>query len=131
MFDFKENEKQILKFWEKNKIYEKVKKKNSKGKKFYFLQGPPYTSGKIHIGHAWNNSLKDMILRYKRMKGFNVWDRAGYDMHGLPTENAVQKKLGYKTKEEIEKHGVDNFVKACMDFSIQHAGYMNEDFWKF
>lgn len=131
MFDFKTTEEEILKFWEKNKIYEKVKKKNVKGKKFYFLQGPPYTSGKIHIGHAWNNSLKDMILRYKRMQGLNVWDRAGYDMHGLPTENAVQKKLGYKTKEEIEKNGIDKFVKECERFSLEHAGYMNEDLWKF
>ena len=130
MLDFKDTEKEILAFWEKNKIYEKVKKKNSKGKKFYFLQGPPYTSGKLHIGHAWNNSLKDMILRYKRMKGFNVWDRGGYDMHGLPTENAVQKKLGLRTKEEIVKRGMDKFVKECMDFSIEHANYMSEDLWK-
>tara|TARA_Y100000034_G_scaffold127889_1_gene181512 strand:- start:2595 stop:5423 length:2829 start_codon:yes stop_codon:yes gene_type:complete len=131
MLDFKKTEEEILKFWEKKKIYEKVKKKNSKGKKFYFLQGPPYTSGKIHIGHAWNNSLKDMILRYKRMQGLNVWDRAGYDMHGLPTENAVQKKLGLKTKEEIEKYGMDKFVKECEKFSLEHAEYMNEDLWKF
>lgn len=130
MFNFKEVEDEVQKFWKENTIYEKVKKKNEKGPKFYFLQGPPYTSGKIHIGHAWNNSLKDMILRYKRMKGFNVWDRAGYDMHGLPTENAVQKKLGLKSKEEIEEYGVDKFVKACLDFAIEHAEYMNEDFWK-
>jgi len=130
MLDFKQVEKEVLEFWEKNKIYEKVKKKNLKGKKFYFLQGPPYTSGKLHIGHAWNNSLKDIILRYKRMKGFNVWDRAGYDMHGLPTENAVQKKLGLKTKEEIERYGVDKFVKECMKFSVEHMEYMNEDLWK-
>src|SRR3990167_7476250 len=117
MFNTKDIEKEIYDFWKKNKILEKVRKKNKKGKKFYFLQGPPYTSGKIHIGHAWNNSLKDIILRYKRMRGFNVWDRAGYDMHGLPTENAVQKKMGLKTKEEIEKVGVDKFVNECMKFS--------------
>src|SRR3989338_10664307 len=130
MYNPKETEKEIYDFWKKNKILEKVRKKNEKGKKFYFLQGPPYTSGKIHIGHAWNNSLKDMIMRYKRYKGFNVWDRAGYDMHGLPTENAVQKKLKFKNKEEIEKFGVDKFVKACMDFSIEHAQYMNQDLAK-
>ena len=90
MIDFKKIEAETLKFWEDEKIYEKVKNKNKNGKKFYFLQGPPYTSGRIHIGQAWNNSMKDIILRYKRMKGLNVWDRAGYDMHGLPTENAVQ-----------------------------------------
>ena len=130
MYDFKQVETEIIEYWKKNKIYEKVKEKNKKGKKFYFLQGPPYTSGKIHIGHAWNNSLKDIILRYKRMNGFNVWDRGGYDMHGLPTENAVQKKLGLKTKEEIEKVGMDKFVKECMNFAVEHAEYMNEDFKK-
>ena len=130
MLDFKQVEKDILKFWEDKKIYDKVKKQNEKGKKFYFLQGPPYTSGKIHLGHAWNSSLKDMILRYKRMNGFNVWDRAGYDMHGLPTENAVQKKLGLKNKDDIEKIGVDKFVKECFRFSEEYAGYMNKDLWK-
>jgi isoleucyl-tRNA synthetase len=130
MLDFHKNEEEVLKFWEKEKIYEKVKKKNVKGKKFYFLQGPPYTSGKLHIGQAWNNSLKDMALRYRRMCGYDVWDRGGYDMHGLPTENAVQKKLGLKTKEEIEEHGVDKFIKECMKFSEEHAGYMDVDLWK-
>jgi isoleucyl-tRNA synthetase len=130
MLDFHEIEKSVLSFWEKEKIYEKVKKKNSKGKKFYFLQGPPYTSGKLHFGHAWNNTMKDVALRYKRMSGFDVWDRGGYDMHGLPTENAVQKKLGFKSKDEIEKFGVEKFIKECMKFSIEYAGYMDEDLWK-
>lgn len=130
MIDFKKLEEEILEFWEKKDIYAKIKKKNKDGKKFYFLQGPPYTSGKLHIGHAWNNSLKDIILRYKRMKGFDVWDRGGYDMHGLPTEHKVQKKLGLKTKEDILNFGVDKFVKECMNFSIEHAEYMNEDLWK-
>lgn len=130
MLDFHKVEEDILKFWEKKKIYEKVKKKNAKGKPFYFLQGPPYTSGKLHIGQAWNSSLKDMALRYKRMQGFDVWDRGGYDMHGLPTENAVQKKLKLKTKEDILKYGMGKFVKECFKFSIEHAGYMSEDLWK-
>ena len=130
MLDFHEVEKDVLDFWEKKKIYEKVKKNNSGGKKFYFLQGPPYTSGKIHIGQAWNNSLKDMAMRYKRMKGFDVWDRGGYDMHGLPTEHAVQRELGLKTKEEIEEYGVDKFVKKCIDWSNEYAGYMDQDLWK-
>ena len=75
MLDFHKTEEEILKFWKKKKIYEKLKKRNKKGKPFYFLQGPPYTNGKMHIGHAWNNALKDIALRYKRMKGFDVWDR--------------------------------------------------------
>ena len=130
MLNLKRVEKEVLEFWEKQKVYEKVKEKNKNGKKFYFLQGPPYTSGKFHIGHAWNSMLKDMTMRYKRMNGFDVWDRGGYDMHGLPTENAVQKKLGFKNKDEIEKFGIDKFVKECMNFSNEYAGYMDDDLWK-
>jgi len=127
MLELNKTEQEILEFWEKNKIYEKVKKKNSKGKKFYFLQGPPYTSGRLHIGHAWNNTLKDIVLRYKRMQGMNVWDRGGYDMHGLPTENAVQKKLGISDKLEIEKYGVEKFIKECIKFSSDNAKIMDKD----
>ncbi|MBI2628693.1 isoleucine--tRNA ligase [Candidatus Pacearchaeota archaeon] len=127
MYDFKQIEEEIIKAWEKEKTYEKVKAKNKKGKKFYFLQGPPYTSGRLHIGHAWNNALKDVVLRYKRMQGFNVWDRAGYDMHGLPTENAVQKKLGIKDKLEIEKYGVEKFIRQCIEFSSENAKIMDKD----
>ena len=130
MLDFNKAEKEVLEFWEKEKIYEKVKKKNSKGEKFYFLQGPPYTSGRLHFGHAWNNTLKDAAMRFWRMNGRDVWDRGGYDMHGLPTENAAQKRLGLKSKEDIEKYGVEKFIKECMDFSIEHAGYMDKDLWK-
>ncbi len=97
-YDFKSIEPKILKYWQDHHIYSKAKKKNDGKKKFYFLDGPPYTSGKVHIGTAWNKALKDSFLRYKRMAGFDVWDRAGYDMHGLPIENAAQQKLGLKTK---------------------------------
>jgi len=127
MLNPQEIEQEILMFWNERKIYEKIKKKNEKGKKFYFLQGPPYTSGKLHIGHAWNNSLKDIVLRYKRMNGFNVWDRAGYDMHGLPTENAVQKLLKIKDKLEIEKYGIEKFIKKCIEFSSENAKQMDKD----
>ena len=84
MYDLKKTEQEILEFWKKNKIYEKLKERNKDKTPFYFLQGPPYTSGKLHLGQALNNTLKDSILRYKRMRGFDVWDRAGYDMHGIP-----------------------------------------------
>ena len=127
MYDFKEVEERILKNWKDKKILEKLKKRNSKGKKFYFLQGPPYTSGRLHIGHAWNNTLKDIVLRYKRMQGFDVWDRGGYDMHGLPTENAVQKKLEIKDKLGIEKYGVEKFIRECIKFSSENALLMNKD----
>tara|TARA_Y100000310_G_scaffold281722_1_gene302377 strand:- start:14857 stop:18000 length:3144 start_codon:yes stop_codon:yes gene_type:complete len=121
-------EPEILKFWEDRKIYKKAKEKNKGKKKFYFLDGPPYTSGKVHLGTAWNKSLKDSILRYKRSQGFDVLDRAGYDMHGLPTENATEVELGIKKKGDIEKFGVAKFTKACKDLSIRNMKIMNKDF---
>src|SRR3989344_5776792 len=124
----KEIEESVLKFWEKEKIYEAAKHKNKMAKSFFLLDGPPYTSGKIHLGIAWNKSLKDSVLRYKRMKGFDVWDRAGYDMHGLPTEKAVEKKLGMKSKDDIPNFGVANFVKECKEFAITNLLSMNGDF---
>lgn len=127
MEDFKKIEEEMLKFWKDNNIYEKSMKKNAKGKKFYFLQGPPYTSGRLHIGHAWNNNMKDIAMRYFRLKGRNVWDRAGYDMHGLPTENAVQKELKLPDKKAILNYGLDKFSKRCMDFSMANAKLMNQD----
>jgi isoleucyl-tRNA synthetase len=127
MINIKEIEENALKFLEKNKIYEKSKKKNAKGKKFYFLQGPPYTSGRLHIGHAWNNSMKDIAMRYFRLKGYNVWDRAGYDMHGLPTENKVQKELNLADKKAIISYGLDKFSKKCMNFSMDNVKLMNKD----
>ncbi len=127
MYDFKIVEESVLTNWKNKKILEKLRKRNVNGKKFYFLQGPPYTSGRLHIGHAWNNCLKDIVLRYKRMNGFNVWDRGGYDMHGLPTENAVQKKLGIKDKLGIEKYGVEKFINECNKFSSDNARLMDKD----
>ena len=111
MYNPKEIEERVLSFWIENNIYKKTRDLNKGKKPFYFLQGPPYTSGKLHAAHAWNNSMKDMVLRYKNMKGLHVWDRAGYDMHGLPTASKVQEKLGLKTKEEIIGYGLDKFAK--------------------
>ena len=123
-----EVEKEILDFWEENNTYENVKNKNKGKKKYYFLDGPPYTSGKVHLGTAWNKSLKDMVLRYKRMKGLDVWDRAGYDMHGLPTEHATEKKLGLDGKEDILKYGVDKFIAECKKLCVDNMELMNKDF---
>jgi len=127
-YDATKIEPEILDFWKKHNIYEKAKEKNKGKKKFYFLDGPPYTSGKVHLGTAWNKALKDLVLRYKRMKGFDVWDRAGYDMHGMPTEQAVEKNLGLKHKDEIPVYGIANFVNACKEFAITNMISMNNDF---
>ncbi|MDN5327824.1 MAG: isoleucyl-tRNA synthetase [Candidatus Woesearchaeota archaeon] len=121
-------QEEVKKFWKENKVYEKVKAKNKGKEFFYFLDGPPYTSGHIHIGTAWNKVLKDSVLRFKRMRGFDVWDRAGYDMHGLPIENKVMEELFLKTKEDIEAYGVDKFVNECKKFALKHLNNMNAEF---
>ena len=127
-YDPNKLEPEILKFWQENEVTEFLRKRNKKGKKFYFLQGPPYTSGHIHLGHAWNMGLKDMVLRYKRMQGFNVWDRMGYDMHGLPTEQKTMAKLGLKNKEDIEKFTVKKFMEECYKFCTEMMVRMDKDF---
>ncbi|RLE47207.1 isoleucine--tRNA ligase [Candidatus Woesearchaeota archaeon] len=123
-------EPSILAFWKENKIYEKAKEKNAGGKKFYYLDGPPYTSGKVHLGTAWGKALRDSLMRYKRMAGFNVWDRAGFDTHGLPTAHAVEKKLGIKHKDEIPEFGVAKFIQECKRLCIENKEKMIEDFKK-
>ncbi|MBI4440061.1 isoleucine--tRNA ligase [Candidatus Woesearchaeota archaeon] len=123
-----EVEKEILQFWKDSDIYRIAKERNNGRKSFYFLDGPPYTSGVIHLGHAWNKSLKDMVLRYKRMQGFDVWDRAGYDMHGLPTAHKVEEKFGIRKKDEIPKFGFARFIEECRNLALQNLELMNRDF---
>ncbi len=129
-YDPKTVEPSVLQFWEENKTYEKAKEKTQKGKKYYYLDGPPYTSGKVHLGTAWGKSLRDSLLRYKRMQGFNVWDRAGFDTHGLPTAHAVQKKFGIKNKDEIPTFGVKKFIDECKKLCVENKDIMVEDFKK-
>jgi len=127
-YNAQEIEHELLNFWKHHQIIEKIRKRNSTGKSYYFLEGPPYTSGRIHLGHAWNMALKDMFVRYKRMHGFDVWDRMGYDMHGLPTEHATEKKLNIKGKDQIIAYGVDKFVKECEKLCKENMAQMNLDF---
>ncbi|MBU0980163.1 MAG: isoleucine--tRNA ligase [Nanoarchaeota archaeon] len=127
-YDPQQVEEGILKFWSDGGIFQKARDKVKGNKPYYFLDGPPYTSGKMHIGLAWNKSLKDALLRYKRMRGFDVWDRAGYDMHGLPTELKVQDKLGLKHKDEIPGFGVQKFMDECRTWCTDNMKIMNKDF---
>lgn len=128
MEEIGEQEKKILEFWKKKKIYQKLKKRNSKGKKFYFMDGPPYATGSIHMGTALNKILKDIAMRSQRLMGKDVFDRAGYDTHGLPIENKVEKKLGFDTKSEIEKYGVKKFITECKKFATEYIDVMNNEF---
>ena len=105
-------EEKILKFWKKNKIFEKSLKKNKK-KKFVFFEGPPTANGKPGIHHVEARAFKDVIPRYKTMQGFFVDRKAGWDTHGLPVELEVEKELGLKNKEDIEKYGIAKFNQKC------------------
>jgi len=126
-----EIEKEIEGFWNKNKIVEKFKDLNKDSdKNFYFCQGPPFTSGEAHIGHAWNHIIKDAIIRYKTAKGFNVFKRAGWDMHGLPIEVKVEAKFGIKTKKDIEKFGQEKFIEECANFARRNMNVMTEQLKK-
>ena len=121
-------EEQILEFWKKNKIYQKSKKKNSNGEKFYMMDGPPYATGHIHMGTALNKISKDIAMRSQRLQGKDVFDRAGYDTHGLPIEFQVEKELKLHTKEDIEKYGVKKFIEKCKKFATQFIDVMNLEF---
>ena len=128
MYDFKKIEEDVLRFWKQKKIYEKSVKKNSKGKPFYMMDGPPYANGNIHMGHALNKISKDIVMRNKRLQGFDVFDRAGYDTHGVPIEYQIEKEIGSKSKQDIEKFGVKKFINKCKKFATKYIGVMNKDF---
>ena len=121
-------EEKILNFWEKENIYSLIRKKEEKKEAWRFIDGPPYTSGSVHLGTAWNKILKDYLIRYKRMRGFKVTDTPGYDAHGLPIEVQVEKELGIKNKQEIFEYGVDRFIKKCREFSLKNLDIMNDQF---
>src|SRR3989338_1520842 len=128
MNDKKLIEKQTLDFWKNQKIYEKSKKKNFKGKKFYFMDGPPYATGHIHMGTALNKILKDISMGVKRLQGYNVFDKPGYDTHGVPIELQVEKEINSKGKQDIETFGVKKFVDRCKDYATKYISVMNEEF---
>jgi isoleucyl-tRNA synthetase len=122
-------EEKVQKFWNTREIYERTKKLRENKPKYSFLDGPPYCSGRIHLGTAWNKIIKDTYLRYKSMSGFNIRRQAGWDTHGLPIEHKVEGLLGLKSKKEIEeKIGIENFVNKCKDFAIENKGLMTEQF---
>ncbi len=127
-YDPKAVEPAVQAFWDKHKIYPKAKDKVKGKTPFYFLDGPPYTSGRVHLGTSWNKSLKDMVLRYKRLAGIDAWDRAGYDMHGLPTENKVRTKFNVKNKKDIENFGIAKFNDECEKYCVDMMHVMNGTF---
>ena len=112
---FVQMEREILDSWNKNDIVDKSFALNEEGEYFTFYDGPPTANGKPHVGHVLTRVIKDLIPRYKVMKGYRVLRKAGWDTHGLPVELEIEKKLGISGKEEIEKFGVEEFIKECKD----------------
>ena len=123
-----EIEDQVRERWEKQGTYRKVRQMRVGGKKFFFVDGPPYTTGRIHLGTAWNKVIKDAVLRYRSMCGFHIKDRAGWDMHGLPIEVKVEEALGFKSKRDIEAYGVDRFIQKCKEFALKQKDDMTSQF---
>jgi len=123
-----EMEERVAEFWRTRRIYEKAKANRSRAKKWFWLDGPPYATGSIHVGTAMNKVLKDFYIRFYRMYGFDVWDQPGYDTHGVPIENKVEKLLGFKSKSDIERFGVENFVRECRRFATEFVSLMGQQF---
>lgn len=122
-------EHEIQGYWSERKIYEKLKDLRKDAPLWYFLDGPPYASGSIHLGTAWNKILKDTIIRYKSMKGYNVRRQPGWDCHGLPIEVKVEEMLGIKSKKEIEERvGIGNFIEKCKEWAMKHVETMTREF---
>ncbi len=111
--DFPKQEEEILKFWEKNNTFKKSVEQRSKAEEFVFFDGPPFATGLPHFGHFIPSTIKDIIPRYQTMKGKHVERRFGWDCHGLPVENLIEKDLGINSKHEIEAYGIDKFNDKC------------------
>ena len=125
--NFVDREKQTEKFWEDNDIFRKSMRDREGNEIYMFYDGPPTANGKPHIGHVLTRVIKDMIPRYRTMKGYEVPRKAGWDTHGLPVELEVEKLLGLDGKDQIEKYGMEPFIKKCKESVWKYKG-MWEDF---
>ena len=128
-YDHEKIEKKVQKFWKEEETFKKVNELREKGPRYSFLDGPPYCSGKIHLGTAWNKVIKDSYLRYKSMNGFSLRRQAGWDMHGLPIENKVEHIMDIQSKQDIEENiGIAKFVDKCREFAIENKIAMESQF---
>ena len=124
---FVEREKEVSEFWKEHDIFRKSMEQRKDGETYTFYDGPPTANGKPHIGHVLTRVIKDMIPRYRTMKGYMVPRKAGWDTHGLPVELEVEKQLGLDGKEQIEEYGLDPFISKCKESVWKYKG-MWEDF---
>ena len=120
--NFVEREKDTLKFWKDNQIFEKSVQLRQGAPAYTFFDGPPTANGKPHIGHVLTRAMKDIIPRYKTMRGYDVLRKAGWDTHGLPVELEVEKELGLDGKEQIEQYGVIPFIQKCKESVWKYKG---------
>ena len=124
-------EEKVQKFWEDRDIYQRTNQLRENEPKYSFLDGPPYCSGRIHLGTAWNKIIKDTHLRFKSMNGFSIRRQAGWDTHGLPIEHKVEGLLGLTSKKQIETEiGIENFIDQCRQFAVENKAVMTEQFQK-
>ncbi|HEY4832510.1 MAG TPA: class I tRNA ligase family protein, partial [Waddliaceae bacterium] len=118
---FDEREKRVLGFWLENKIFEQSIEQRKKSPHFSFFDGPPFATGLPHYGHFLAGTIKDVVLRYKTMKGFYAPRRFGWDCHGLPIEYEVEKSKGLSGAKSIEEFGVANFNEACRSIVLRYT----------
>ena len=128
LYSPQETEKKVAEKWKREATYEKVRKAASSGKRFFFMDGPPYATASIHLGTAWNKIIKDCYMRFWRMQGFSVWDQPGFDTHGTPIEVQVEKSLGFSSKKDIEAYGPDKFMKKCREYATKYIDVMSRQF---
>ncbi|MHB1439126.1 MAG: isoleucine--tRNA ligase [Cuniculiplasma sp.] len=118
----KDLSREVLEYWNEKKIYKTISDLRKKGEDYTFLEGPPTANGNPHVGHALTRTIKDTVLRYKTMKGYNIRRRdAGWDCHGLPVELEAEKVFGFKNKADIEKFGVDKFNEYCKNSVFKYV----------
>lgn len=123
-----EIESAVSKQWNENNTRKRALNKNEGGEIFYFLDGPPYASGSMHIGTAMGKIIKDYFIRYYRMNGYYVHAHPGYDTHGLPIENKVEEEQGFESKQDIEEFGVSKFVEKCEGYATKYIDEMSNEF---
>ncbi len=120
--NFVEREKEVVQFWNENHVFEESMTSREDGEEFSFYDGPPTANGKPHIGHILTRVIKDIIPRYKTMKGSHVLRKAGWDTHGLPVELEVEKVLGFNNKQDIENYGIEPFIQKCKESVWKYTG---------
>ena len=122
MYNSSQNENDILKYWDEHQCFEKSVSERPEDKPYHFYDGPPFATGLPHYGHIVASLIKDVVPRYWTMRGFRVDRKWGWDCHGLPVENIIEKELGLNSKKDIEVYGVDKFNEACRATVLKYAG---------